>query len=762
MKTSRLSFSRYNLSRRKRRKKQITVATAVGLLALVIATPFLEAKYGRAVAQRTIECLLDKDSIITSETKTDTRVFSLVSLTANQRRAKLEAIAQSAAPKAIALGSQAQESSRARYLLASDLIQQKQGQQALSLLEGLECDYPVLGPQIALKRAQAYELIGDKTKARVEWQKLLKHYPDSAVAAEALLALDKTSQKDWAQMIAKFPSHPRTLEMARFWLQQTPNQPELMLLLAKYAFDEPGITSVLDKLVHLPSRIGRKRIERLKPEDWEAIALGYWKDRKYGPASVAYAKAPRTPQNAYLAARGLQLAKKPKQATVAYKQILQDFPNTKETASALLQIAKLEPAMALVPSLNQLIKQFPDRAGEALLAQADILDKFNNSKAATEARELLLTKYGNSDAAAEYRWDRAQAKAAIGDIQAALQWAEPISVSNPKSEEARQAGFWVGKWARQLGRPQEAKAAFERVLLQYPQSYYAWRSAVLLGWDVGDFNTVRKQAPLIERPAERPMLPTGSDTLKELYQLGEDQDAWVLWQAEFQNRIKPTVAQQFTDGLLRLGVGDYLEGIAQISTLEDRDTPEEQAQYQSLRKQFSYWEALYPLPFDEVIITWSKQRKLNPLLVTALIRQESRFMPTIRSNADAVGLMQLVPKTAALVAKQINLKEYSLVNPNDNVNLGTWLLNENHQLYKNNSLLAVASYNAGSGQVATWLRRRNISDPDAFVEAIPFEETKDYVKQVFGNYWNYLRLYNPQVGQQVAKYSSTQSLTLRP
>src|SRR4028118_627694 len=133
MKTSRLSFSRYNLSRRKRRKKQITVATAVGLLALLIATPFLEAKYGRAVAQRTIECLLDKDSIITSETKTDTRVFSLVSLTANQRRAKLEAIAQSAAPKAIALGSQAQESSRARYLLASDLIQQKQGQKALSL-----------------------------------------------------------------------------------------------------------------------------------------------------------------------------------------------------------------------------------------------------------------------------------------------------------------------------------------------------------------------------------------------------------------------------------------------------------------------------------------------------------------------------------------------------------------------------------------------------------------------------------------------------
>jgi soluble lytic murein transglycosylase len=753
MRKSRLSFARYNPSKRKRRKRLLALATGTGLCALLIGTPILETKYGRGLVQSSISCIFEKESGIRSDNKTDTTVFSLVSVPPDQRASQLEAIA---------FGPQAQERSRARYLLASDWLEQQQAQKALSLLKGLECKYPELAAHIILKRARAYELIGDEAQAKAQWHHLLKRYPDSPVAADALLALGKTNQKDWENVIAKFPSHPRTLEMVRSWLQQNPKQPKLMLLLAKYAFDTPGITSVLDKLVTLPSRIDGNRVEPLKPEDWEAIAIGYWKDRKYSQASRAYAKASRTPRNAYLVARGLELAERPEQASLAYKQMVHDFPKAKETATALLQIAKIEPVMAVVPYFDQVINQFPDQASEALLAKAETLERLNNTEAADKARQLLLTKYSKSDAAAEYRWYMARSKANAGDLQAALQWAQLIITHNPNSEEARKAGFWAGKWAMRLGEHQQAKEAFEQVLVQNPQSFYAWRSAALLGLDVGDFTTVRQKKPHLVRPVERPLLPAGSATLKELYQLGQDQDAATLWKAEFQNRIKPTVAEQFTDGLLELELGDYMEGIAQISTLEDRDNPEDQAQYQSLKQQPAYWHALYPVPYQEVIETWSKQRQLNPLLVTAVIRQESRFMPTIRSSAQAVGLMQVIPEIAASVAKRTNIKDYALDNPNDNVRFGTWLLDENHLLHKNNSLLAVASYNAGSGNVASWLRQNELTDPDEFIEAIPFEETKDYVKQVFGNYWNYLRLYNPPVGQQVAKYSSGQPITLRP
>ena len=753
MKKSSLSFARYNPIKRRQQRKKTRLALLFGIAAVLIGGPWLEGKYGRGLAQSTLGCLLQPEKPITSSKTTNTGVLSLASVAKQERSYHLQAIAYK--PKSLS-------SSRARYLLASDLIQQKQGQKALELLQGLECEYPVMAEYIAQKRAAAYEAMGDQAKAKAAWQTMLKRYPDSPATTAALVALNKTTAKDWSTALEKFPSHPLTLEMIRTLLKQKPRQPQLMIILAKYSFNTPGVSSLLDKIVALPERVDGRRYDPPKPEEWEAIALGYWKERKYAQASSAYAKATPTGRNAYLVAKGLQLAEMPKEATTAHKQVIKNFPKTKEAASSLLQLAKLQQTLGGVAYFDQVINQFPEHAGEALVAKAYTLDRINNTKAATEARELLLTQYGHSEAAAEYRWNMAQSKARSGDFKAAFEWSQAIIQQNPDSQLARQAGFWAGKWAKRLGKHQEARAVFEQVLTRYPQSYYAWRSAVSLGLDVKDFTTVRQVTPQVVRPSERPPLPAGSATLKELYQLGFDQEAWALWQAEFQNRLKPTVAEQFTDGILRLGSGDYLEGIAQISKLEDRETPEEQAQYKALKQQPAYWHALYPFPYRELIETWSKQRQLNPLLVTALIRQESRFMPNIRSSANAVGLMQVMPETATAVAKRLNLKKYVLDNPNDNVNLGTWILEETHQNYKNNSLLAVASYNAGSGKVATWLDGRQLGDPDEFIESIPYEETRDYVKQVFSNYWNYLRLYNPQINQKVAKYSSNQPITLRP
>jgi soluble lytic murein transglycosylase len=785
MKKSRLVFSRYSPAKRKQQRRQLALASGAGLCALLIGTTLLGMKDSRPLGEWTSWLSFQGQNSIAQGNKTDTPVLQLVSLPREQQTAQLEAIA---------LGSKSLNRARARYLLATDLIQHKQGEKALRWLDGLEGDYSVLAGYIALKKAQAYEISGNKTKALDAWQDLLRHHSNEPVAAEALYALSSNDPKYWEKVsakypssprllaevrqlfafspddpqywekaIAKYPSHPRILEIAQQRLKQNPNQPQLMLLLVKYAHDKPEIIPVLDQLVsrYGSQSVGKKDRAIIQPEDWEAIAAGYWENRHYSQASDAYAKAPRTPLNAYRVARGLQLAEKPGAANLAYKQMVRDFPTAKETATALLKIAEIEPATEAVPYLNQVIKQFPDRAGEALLAEAKILDSLKSDQAAAEARQVLLTKYGNSDAAAEYRWNMAQAKAADGDLQAALQWAEPIMTQNPNSEPARKAGFWVGKWASKLGHQQEAIAAFEQVVAKYPQSYYAWRSAVRLGWKVGDFTTVRQLVPKVVLPAERTLLPVGSAALKELYQLGQGQDAWTLWQAEFQNRMQPTVAEQFTDGLIRMAVGEHLEGISQISSLEDRETPAEQAQYQALRQQLAYWQALYPFPFRRVIETQSQQRRLNPLLVTALIRQESRFEPTIRSGAGAVGLMQMLPSTGASVAKQIKLKQYTLSNPDDNVKLGTWFLDQTHQAYNNNSLLALASYNAGSGNLAKWLQGKKATDPDEFVEAIPFDETKDYVKQVFGNYWNYLRLYEPQVQEQLAKYSVPQSTAMR-
>ncbi|MEB3337533.1 MAG: transglycosylase SLT domain-containing protein, partial [Leptolyngbyaceae bacterium] len=424
-------------------------------------------------------------------------------------------------------------------------------------------------------------------------------------------------------------------------------------------------------------------------------------------------------------------------------------------AIALIRVAKLTPKPTDgISYLDQVISRFPDRAAEALVAKANLLDQLQSTQSAAQTRQVVLTKHSTSDAAADLRWQQAQKRATAKDYLGAWKAAQPIITNNLKSEIAPEAVFWVGKWAKQLGRSQDAKTAFEHVLAEYPESYYAWRSAVFLGLNVGDFTTVRQFSPQVVRAAERPPLPVGSAVLKELYALGQDQDAWTLWQVEFQNPQTPTVQEQFTDGILRIGVGDHLDGLFMLSSLDQRTMTDEKAQYESLKQQSAYWHGLYPFPFLDPITTWSQQRQLNPLLVIALIRQESRFEPKIQSVVGATGLMQVMPDTASWIASQIQLKEYKLESPDDNIKLGTWYLDYTHQEYNNNSLFAVASYNAGPGNVADWIARKGFRDPDEFVEAIPFGETKGYVKSVFANYWNYLRLYNPETSQLMTKYTT--------
>jgi soluble lytic murein transglycosylase len=318
---------------------------------------------------------------------------------------------------------------------------------------------------------------------------------------------------------------------------------------------------------------------------------------------------------------------------------------------------------------------------------------------------------------------------------------------------AAKAGFWRGRWLQQLGQNQQARQAYETVLRDHIEAYYAWRSATYLRLPVGDFTTVQRLQPSLEQLDSRPALQAGSPTLRELYQIGQPIEAWRLWQVEFTNRQEPTAPEQFTDGLLRMGVGDYLDGIFMLASLAWHPDPDMRDYYKTLQEQPDFWQSLYPLPFQDVIQPWSTARELNPFLVTALIRQESRFMPGIVSVAGAVGLMQVLPETADWIAPQIDLDEFSLNNPEDNVQLGTWYLDYTHAEWSGNSLLAVASYNAGPGNVEDWLTRFSFDDPDQFVQQIPFPETQGYVESVFGNYWNYLRIYNPDTAGLVARYT---------
>ncbi|WP_373534938.1 transglycosylase SLT domain-containing protein [Microcoleus sp.] len=717
----------------KQRKTQLSILISVSVCVMVLGSLVAAAKLMGVGPFQKAQQPLDAANSAASSVK------MLVSLSPQERSAKLVELA-ALEPASTNPQQEISPQSRARYLLASDLIQQGDATKALELLDNLEQQYLVLASHIAQKRAQAYELSGDKGKAQKAWQELLKNYPNDPVAAEALYVLGKSKPEYWQQAITEFPAHPRSVEIAMKKLKENPNQPQLMLLVAKHGHYVKDYGTLLEQLVQQNSA-------SLKPEDWEEIAFGYWEKQDYGKGAIAYGKAPRTAKNLYRKARGLWLDGKIPESKIAYQELIAAFPDSEDTGLGLIRLSRLNDPKDAMVLLDRAIGKFPNYAPEALLDKSKLLDKASSAKSASDTRKLLLTKYSNSDKASELRWAIAQQYAKAGDLKSAWQWARELTTNNPDSEQAAEAAFWVGKWAQQLGRDQDAKTSFEYTILRYPESYFAWRSAVLLGWPVGDFTTVRDLSPKVVRPLQRPEPSAGSPALKELYQLGQDKDAWTLWQIEFIDRIEPSISEQFTDGLMRIGVGDNLDGLWMIGSLRQREKPDDRTEYLALRQQSAYWQALYPFPYLETIVKWSQERQINSLLVTALIRQESRFMPGIKSVVGATGLMQVMPETGAWVAEKINLKKYSLENVDDNIKLGTWYLDHTHDEYKNNSMLAVASYNAGPNAVADWLKRFDFSDPDAFAEKIPFPETKGYVKSVFENYWNYLRIYNPEINQ---------------
>ncbi|HEX3015430.1 MAG TPA: lytic transglycosylase domain-containing protein [Desulfobacteria bacterium] len=151
----------------------------------------------------------------------------------------------------------------------------------------------------------------------------------------------------------------------------------------------------------------------------------------------------------------------------------------------------------------------------------------------------------------------------------------------------------------------------------------------------------------------------------------------------------------------------------------------------------------YPMPYREIVQKSSRQYGVDPILVTAVMREESGFMPKSRSNAGAQGLMQLMPDTAAWAARKagiVDFRQEQLYQPETNIQLGAWYLSSLSQQFGNNTVLVLAAYNGGRGRVQDWLDHHEIS-PVGNADQIPIPETREYVKKVLRSYAKYRELY---------------------
>ena len=176
------------------------------------------------------------------------------------------------------------------------------------------------------------------------------------------------------------------------------------------------------------------------------------------------------------------------------------------------------------------------------------------------------------------------------------------------------------------------------------------------------------------------------------------------------------------------------------------------------------WRAAFPLPYESSVRGAAGMNQLDPMLVAGLIRQESAFESSVTSHAGAVGLMQVMPKTATKLARQLKLRyaRARLTDPGYNLNLGSRYLANLIQALGTPEA-ALAAYNAGEDRVAQWTAGQKYLEPAEFVESIPFTETREYVQIVIRNAEVYRQVYGSSAsGDQATRPANVGRRSFQP
>lgn len=138
---------------------------------------------------------------------------------------------------------------------------------------------------------------------------------------------------------------------------------------------------------------------------------------------------------------------------------------------------------------------------------------------------------------------------------------------------------------------------------------------------------------------------------------------------------------------------------------------------------------LFPIKYEEEVLSISKEANLSPELIFSVINAESHFRKNAISAKGAVGLMQVLPNTADDVAEKLGLQEFDLQDPETNIKIGSFYLSSLLQTFENLDS-ALAAYNAGPAKVRAWLKNEQLSKDGKTLKKIPFKETQNYVKKV--------------------------------
>ena len=155
----------------------------------------------------------------------------------------------------------------------------------------------------------------------------------------------------------------------------------------------------------------------------------------------------------------------------------------------------------------------------------------------------------------------------------------------------------------------------------------------------------------------------------------------------------------------------------------------------------------YPKKYEEIVYLYAKEYNVDENLIYAVIKAESNFDENAVSNKNALGLMQIMEDTAKDIAKKNNIQvdennaRQDILDINNNINIGTKYLATLLEKYQNTEL-ALAAYNAGTGNVDNWIEKNILDKDGSNIENIPYKETNNYVRVILQNYKIYTKIYS--------------------
>jgi soluble lytic murein transglycosylase len=681
-----------------------------------------------------------------------------------------------------------------RFLLALSRMYQGQWEPAGKLFEELYTSYPLLAPYHAYYAARCRVRRGD-TAGAIVWAN--KVAPKSVLEAEAvLIKIDAlVTEKKWAEVesetgsfLERFPAGPRRAE-ATFRraesLEALQRSGEAVPLYQRI-WAESGewssrSTERLEALAAAGPAAEAARLRSHTAAEWVQRGMVYFDRNQNTESESAFGAA--------LTAAGLEPAVECKarfhraQSVWKQRQRARAAPLFKEAETAcrtagdsdLLVKALYQGARCLASGgdkaaalalYGRVENEFPAHsyADDARLRAAEVAVDMGDEKLAETLLKEIPARYPQGDLLGESLWRLAFRAWKAGNWKEAHAYLDENLRRIPREEiwyaEGR-AHYWKGRIYEKENQPDDAKAAYGRAVRDYPLSVYALLSLERMRRSFPEARTAllkELRAPLSAKPtkadgwkfAPRPVfgdpiflrgvelarLGLGSDARRELARLGfaapETRDAARKAGADADRDDIYWITAILLD---RGRLWSASHAIPRYTLTSYR------LEYPSGRRA-TEWRLSYPRAFPELVSKNSQLNGVPEALQLAIMREESAFNPRIESFANALGLTQMLVRTAQRFATY-KVREDTLLEPTRNLELGSKFLSFLFQRYGKAAPLAIAGYNAGEGAVDRWLKEDMNRELDEFLESIPFDETRNYTKRVLASFAAYSWLYFP-------------------